>query len=97
MIFFFAKGILCAASVSASEVNFINEDREFSCVGDNVAWYFNRQSLPKNSAKYVIEQSEEESKLTIKNIDVNDNGVFECVTSDSKSQEFKLETFCELF
>jgi Immunoglobulin I-set domain len=88
--------------VSASYVNFINEDREIYCVGENVAWYRNNQPLPTTSSKYLIEEirsirNEAQSKLTIKKIDTNDNGNFTCVPRTSKPQVFELKTFCEHF
>jgi Immunoglobulin I-set domain len=79
-------------------VNFINENCELECEGENVEWFSSHDSrpLPKISPKYQIESvADTKSRLTIQNIDLNDNGKFTCVSRSSEPQAFELKTFCK--
>lgn len=81
--------------MSCEFVNFLGEDRVFSCVGQNIKWLLPNGSKVSSNAKYQINNvTEEESQLHIKNVAAIDVGEYRCV-SNGKVQKFQLNTYCE--
>lgn len=82
--------------MSGEFVNFVNEEREFSCVGNNIKWYLpNGKPVPDNKAKYSIQNiSEQASKLIISKINALDIGEYRCAT-DENDERFSLKIYCK--
>jgi hypothetical protein len=83
--------------VSADDyINFVNEDREFSCEGNNARWLLpNRTEINKDNFKYKLQTEEDLSKLLIRKINANDIGAYRCV-SDKVDIIFNVKIYCEL-
>lgn len=94
--FISSSGIFYAANASDEFVNFVNEHREFSCLGNNVRWLLpNRTEVTDKSSKYQISTiTGHESKLKIFYLNPNDIGQYRCV-SDVVDQTFDLKLYCE--
>ena len=94
--FILCSGVIYAASGSAEYVNFVNQDREFTCFGENPVWVLpNETRLEEGNVKYqIVSVSDNESKLIIKDIVVKDVGKYTCFTKE-KQEVFELRTYCE--
>lgn len=91
------SGVVYAAEASAQEfVNFMNEDRTFSCEGSKVEWFApTGLHIPENKSKFEIETREHDASLTIKNVNAFDMGEYRCV-SEAEFKQFNLKIYCEL-
>lgn len=90
-------GLFYAANASSEYVNFVNEDREFTCTGREIEWFLPNGSIIAQNGKYQIEAvGDEESKLTITKISPFDVGEYQCISSTSTTR-FILNTYCKLF
>lgn len=77
-------------------VNFVNEDREFFCNGNNVKWFLpNGSRIIDDNVKYdIVLMNEHGSKLLIKNVNAYDTGTYRCVL-DKIEKKFELKTYCK--
>lgn len=94
------SGSIHAAKTSQIEVvSFYNDDKQFSCNGRNVEWYFpNNTKIVQSSEKFQIENpSENESILTVKKINGASIGVYKCHSLiDDVEKDFYLKLYCKL-
>lgn len=99
MLRFFISGSACAAKTSHKEiVSFVNDDKNLVCNGKDVKWFLpNGTRILKSSDKYQIEDSEDESVLTVKKINPMLSGIYKCLSYASDIEEnFQLKIYCEL-
>lgn len=82
--------------MSGEYINFVNEDRDFTCLGFNVRWFLpNRTQVFHGNLKYEIETiSNSTSKLTIHNVNALDTGDYYCVAEDV-DKTFRLHLYCK--
>ena len=60
-------------------VDFIGDNREISCKGENVRWFFeNGTEIRQIEEKYTMEKSDNELNLTIHKINQKDIGAYRC-------------------
>ena len=87
-----------AAAVSGEYVNFVNEDRTFSCSGSNVNWFLpSGQKVSNRNPKYqVTNGTDSQSLLLIQKVGPSDIGPYKCA-SDGKEEILELKLFCEFF
>ncbi|XP_070495019.1 neural cell adhesion molecule 1-B-like [Chironomus tepperi] len=89
-----------AAKKSLTEiVSFINDDKQFSCNGRNIEWYFpNNSRIEHSSDKFEIENlSYDESVLTVKKINAMSIGPYKCLSIvDGVEEDFDLKLFYPL-
>lgn len=84
------------ATVSSESVNFVNEDREFHCLGKDIEWFLpnGTRVLASNGKYHLSNSSDNDSTLLIRNLGFLDVGEYKCV-SDEKEESFSLRLYCE--
>jgi hypothetical protein len=93
------SGSTHAAKKSPTEiVSFNNDDKQFSCTGRNIEWYFpNNSRISQSSEKFQIDNpSENESVLTVKKINAMSIGPYKCLSIiDGVEEDFELKLYCK--
>ena len=94
------SGSTYAAKKSPTEiVSFNNDDKQFSCSGRNIEWYFpNNSRIYQSSENFQIENpTANESVLTVKKINAMSIGPYKCLSNnDSVEEYFELKLYCKL-
>jgi hypothetical protein len=87
-------------SPTTEVVAFVGGDKNIVCNGNNVKWlYPNSTEIVESSSKYQITSTEDESILTVKEIDMMSIGAYKCIAFVNGSyteKYFNLKIYCEL-
>ena len=72
--------LIYIASVASTDfVNFLGDDQEIVCKGENVKWFFeNGTEISQTENKYTLGKGENELNLTIHKINPKDVGAYRC-------------------
>jgi hypothetical protein len=93
------SGSVYAAKTSHNEVvSFMNDDKHFICKGRDAKWIYPNGTLIRQSTnKFKIDKlSDDESVLSIKQIDTRSIGTYKCVSSvDDLEEHFNLQLYCK--